>query len=81
MAVNYCGRQLARTLGWTAPAYHKKEGATQNPGASKLSLQYGRRFGVLVGMWNLGNLSGKGGKVCEELGIRMIDVCCLQEVK
>ena len=25
MAVNYCGRQLARTLGWAAPAYHDKQ--------------------------------------------------------
>ena len=40
MAVNYCGRQLARRLGWAAPAYHKKEGVTLNPGACKFSLQY-----------------------------------------
>ena len=48
------------------PAYHKKEGATLHPGACKFSLQCdGRpheRFGVRVGMWNLGILSGKGGK-------------------
>ena len=42
MAVNYCGRQLARRLAWAAPAYHKKEGATPRPGACKLSLQYDR---------------------------------------
>ena len=32
-------------------------------------------------MWNIGRLSGKGGDVCEELRKRMIDVCCLQEVR
>ena len=32
-------------------------------------------------MWNLGSLSGNGGEVCEELRKRMIDVCCLQEVR
>ena len=31
-------------------------------------------------MWNVGSLSGKG-EVCEELRKRMIDVCCLQEVR
>ena len=66
MTVNYCGRQLARSLGWTAPAYHKKEGATPHPGACKHSLQYdGRsdeRFGVRVGTWSLGSLCGKGGR-------------------
>ena len=36
------------------------------------------RFGVCVGMWNLGSLSGKGGEVCEELRKRMTDVSCLQ---
>ena len=33
-----------------------------------------------VETWNLGSLSGKG-EVCEELIKRMIDVCCLQEVR
>ena len=33
MAVNYCGRQLARRLGMATPAYHKKLGATSHPGA------------------------------------------------
>ena len=32
---------------------------------------------VQVGMWNIGSLSGKGG----ELRNRMIDVCCLLEVR
>ena len=31
--------------------------------------------------WNIGSLSGKGGEVCVELRERMIDVCCLQEVR
>ena len=30
--------------------------------------------------WNIGSLSGKG-EVCEELRKRMIDVCCLWEVR
>ena len=54
MAVNYCGRHL--------PTIKKKV----HPGACKFSLQYDRwpdeRFGVWVGMWNLGSLSGKGEK-------------------
>ena len=37
-------------------------------------------FGVWVGAWNLGSLSGRGREVCEELRNRMIDLCCLQEV-
>ena len=49
------------------PAYHRKEGATPHPGASKFSLQYdGRleeRVGVRVVTWNLGSLSGKGEKL------------------
>ena len=43
MAVNYCGRQLARRLGWASPAYHKKDGATSHSGVGKLSLQYDGR--------------------------------------
>ena len=31
---------------------------------------------VLVGMWNLGSVSGKGGEVCKELGKKVIDVSC-----
>ena len=49
------------------------------------SLQYvwkpDERFGEQIRMWNLGSLSGKAGEVCEELIKRMIDVCCLQEVR
>ena len=53
MSVNYCGRQLARTFGWEAPAFHKTEGAAPHPSACKFSLQYDGRpdghYGVLVG--------------------------------
>ena len=56
-----------------------------NPGARRHSLQYDRRpdghFGVWVGKWNIGSLSGNGVDVCEELRKRMINVCCLQEVR
>ena len=31
--------------------------------------------------WKLGSVSEKGGEVCEELRKRMIDVCCLHEVR
>ena len=67
-----------------APACFKEEGATPHPGALKYGLQYDGRhdwnIGVWAGMWNIGCLSGKG-EVCEELRKRMIDVCCLQEVR
>ena len=36
---------------------------------------------VQVGTWKIGSLSGKGGEDCEELRKRMIDMCCLQEVR
>ena len=85
MAVNYCYCQLVRRLGWAAFAYYKKEGAIQHPEVCKFALQYDRRpdgrFGVQVVMWNLGGLSGNGGEVCEKLRERMIDMCCLQEVR
>ena len=35
---------------------------------------------MLVGMWNIGRLRGNG-EVYDELRKRMIDVCCLQEVR
>ena len=68
-----------------APAYHKIEGVSLHSEVCAHSLQYdGKcdgRFVVRVWMCNLGCLSGKGGEVCEELGKRMIDVCCFQEEK
>ena len=68
-----------------AQVNHKKEGATPHPGECKNSLQYDGRpdecHGVRGGTWNVGSLSGKGGEICEELRKRMIDVCCLQEVR
>ena len=54
MAVNYCGLQLARRLGWAAPAYHKEEGAFPHSGVCKFSLQYDRRPGERFGMWKWG---------------------------
>ena len=67
-----------------APANHKKEGTILHPGACKHSVQYdGRpdgRFGVWVVVWNEGILS-RMVEVCEELRSKMIDVCCLQEVR
>ena len=43
-------------------------------------MQYDGSFWVWVETWNLGSLSGKE-EACEELQKRMIDVCCLQEVR
>ena len=43
MVVSYCGCQLACRLGWVAPAYHEKEGATPHPGACNSNLQYDGR--------------------------------------
>ena len=62
MAVDYCDRQLTQRLGWAAPAYHIREGATLHPGACNLSLQYDGRPYERFGMWNMGSLSGKGEK-------------------
>ena len=85
MAVIYCGRQLARRLWWAATAYHENEGATLHAGVRKRNMQCDGMadwlFGVQGGMWNFGGLSGNLGEVCEELRKRMIDVCCLQEVR
>ena len=41
MAVNYSGHQLTRRLGCAAPAYHKNEGVTPQPGACKCGLGLG----------------------------------------
>ena len=43
MAVIYCRRQLSRRLWLAAPAYHKKDSATQHPVAFKHMLHYDRR--------------------------------------
>ena len=71
-------------MGWAAPDYHNKVGATLNPGKCKHSLHFGGRpdgcFGMRVRTWKIGSMSGKG-EVCEELRKRMMDVCCLQEVR
>ena len=52
IAVDHCWRQIAQRLLWTAPAYHKKEGATPHLGAQKQSLQYDR-IGVLAAGWDV----------------------------
>ena len=39
------------------------------------------RFGEQVETLNFGSLRGMRREICEELGKRMIDVCCLQEVR
>ena len=79
------GHQRAQRLGWAALACHKQEGATPDPGPRKHCLQNDgkpdERFGVRVGTWNIGSMSGRGTEVCEELRERRMDVCCLQEVR
>ena len=84
MVFNYCSCKLAQCFGWAAPAT-SVVGATPHPGVCKHNLQYdGRsdgRIWVWFGMWNLGSLNGKGGEVCDEMRKRMIDVCCLWEVR
>ena len=51
-------------VGWVTPACPKKEDATRHPGAHTDSLQYDGgpdwHFWVLVRVWNIGRLSGKG---------------------
>ena len=78
IAVDYCGRQIAGILGWVAPAYLRKEGATPHPGVCKHSLQYDvmcdYHCSVRVGMWNIGSLR-------DELRKKMSGVCSLQEVR
>ena len=46
MPINYCGFQLARSLGWVSPAYLKKEGTVSHPGAC--SIDY-NMMGDLIG--------------------------------
>ena len=85
MAATKHGHQPARRLGWAALAYHKQEGATPHPGPRKHCLQNDgkpdERFGVRVGTWNIGSMSGRGTEVCEELRKRRLDLCCLQEIR
>ena len=70
-------------MGGTCLPYRGR--CSPHPGACKFTLQYDGshdgRFGVQVGTWNLGSVSGKGGEVFEELRKGMIDVCCLHKVK
>ena len=43
--------------------------------------KHDKRFKVPILTWNIGCLCGNGGEVCDELRKRMIDVCCLQEMR
>ena len=83
MAATKYGHQPGQRLGWAALAYHKQEDANPDPGPRKHCLQNDgkpdERFGVRVGTWNIGSMSGRGTEVCEELRKRRMDVCCLQE--
>ena len=85
MAATKHGHQPAQRLGWAALAYHNQEGATPDPGPRKHCLQNDgkpdQRFGVRMGTWNIGSMSGRGTEVCEEQRKRRMDVCCLQEVR
>ena len=50
-------------------------GCEESPG---LNLNVtGKRFGTL----NVGSLCGRKTEVCEELRMRRVDVCCIQEVR
>ena len=81
MTINYYWSQLDHRLGWTAAAYFKNGGATRRPGMRKHDGNCDWCFGLWLGKWNLGSLSGRGREVYEELKKRMIDVCPLQEVR
>ena len=85
MAATKHGHQPVQRLRWAALAYHKQEGATPDPGPCKHCLRNDgtpdERFGVRVGTWNIGSMSGRDTEVCEELRKWRMDVCCLQEVR
>ena len=74
----------SQRLGWAAPANLTKDDTTSHYGAHKHSLQYNLRpnwrVALHVGMWNMSSMS-ENREVCELLKKRMIDVCCLQEVR
>ena len=57
----------SQKVGVGGPAYHKKDGATLNPGACRFNLQYDwrhdERLGVWVGTWNMGSRNRKGGSL------------------
>ena len=67
-----------RSLRWVAPAYHKKEGETSNLEHASIACSM---TGDLMGALGSGLGGGKGGEVSDELRKRMIDVCCLLEVR
>ena len=85
MAATKHGLQPSQGLGWPALGYHKQEGATPQPGLRKHCFRNDgkpdERFGVRVGTWIIGSMSGRGTEVCEELRKRRLDLCCLQEIR
>ena len=54
-----------------------RQGVLRIPGLKIHKEEVGFRFGG----WNVGSISGRGTEVCEELKKRLVDVCCLQEVR
>ena len=62
MDVNYCVRELARSLGCSSPAYNKEEGATPHHGACRHSWHYCSRHDWCLGVqdetWSIGSLGG-----------------------
>ena len=71
MAARKHGHQLAQRLGWAALAYNKQKGVALDSGQCKHCLQNDgkpdERLGGRVGTWNVGSMSGRGTKMCEEL--------------
>ena len=85
MAVDYCVRQLARKMGGRHLPIIKGKAqphilvcarfACSMMGGLISDLECGFGCGILV------SLVVRGGEVYEELGKRMIDVCCLLELR
>ena len=65
--------------------YLRKKGTTPHLGTHKHSMEYDGRLDwylwVQAGMWNIGSLSGNGGRANEELTNRMIDVLFAGEIE
>ena len=85
MAAQKHGHQPAQRLGGATLAYHKQKGATPDSGLRKHCLHNDgkpdERLGVRLGTWNVRSISGRGTEVCQELRERVIEVCCLQELR
>ena len=66
----------------TGKASGRKTMIAENSCESKTALfRANVREELQVATWNVGSLSGKSGEICEELGKRKIDICCLQETR